>query len=362
MTLAHHVTILSSTDESTDARLHRLCGALVRAGLQVDIWTLGGSHGAPAGVTFHRAPGGKKFTARIWRDFILPIRAEGSTIIVVAPDLLPMAYLVTRLRGQKLVADVHEDYLQLLRDRAWAKGLVGFAAKLVALAATAIAKRAELTTVADVQVPPFDARNRLVVRNMPDTSLLTPSGELDSKPRAIYIGDVRESRGLHLMLEIADRTPNWEFDIIGHLSGVSWEYVEAWKSASAASGRVRFHGKLAPQESWKFAHGAWVGLTLLQPTPAFIEAVPSKLYEYMAVGLATISTSLPRCAALIDASGGGVILDSAEEISDQLQKWATDPQELIAMREAALRWARQNLDSEREYGSFAAAVTGLKRG
>ena len=362
MSLAHHITILSSTDESTDARLHRLCGALVRADAQVDIWTLGGSHGAPAGVTFHRAPGGKKFTARIWRDLVLPLRAEGSTVIVVAPDLLPMAYLVTRLRRQKLVADVHEDYLQLLRDRAWAKGFIGFLAKLVALAATAIAKRADLTTVADVQVPPFDARNRLVVRNMPDTSLLTPSGELSSKPRAIYIGDVRESRGLHLMLDIADLTPDWEFDIVGNLAGVNLEYVEKWQAASAAAPRVRFHGKLSPQDSWKFAEGAWVGLTLLQPTPAFIEAVPSKLYEYMAVGLATITTSLPRCTALINESGGGVVLDAASEISRQLQQWAAHPEELKKVRASASAWAAAHLNSEREYGAFAAAVKGLSRG
>ncbi len=362
MTLAHHVTILSSTDESTDARLHRLCGALVRDGAQVDIWTLGGSQGAPAGVTFHKAPGGKKFTSRIWRDLVLPLRAEGQTVIVVAPDLLPMAYLVTRLRKQKLVADIHEDYLQLLRDRAWAKGVIGFLAKLVALAATAIARRADLTTVADVQVPPFDARNRLVVRNMPDISLLTQSGDLGEVPRAIYIGDVRQSRGLHLMLEVADQTPEWEFDIIGNLSGVSAEYVEKWRNASAASARVHFHGKLAPHESWKFAEGAWVGLTLLQPTPAFIEAVPSKLYEYMAVGLATISTSLPRCAALIAESGGGVVLDSAAEISRQLQAWAHNPDDLISVRRCASRWAQANLNSEREYGAFAQAVKGLSRG
>ena len=359
MTLEHHVTILSSTDESTDARLHRLCGALVRDGAHVDIWTLGGSQGAPAGVTFHKAPGGKKFTARIWRDLILPIRAEGSTVIVVAPDLLPMAYLITRLRKQKLVADVHEDYLQLLRDRAWAKGAIGVLAKIVARAATAIAKRAELTTVADVQVPPFDAAHRLVVRNLPDRSLLTVSGEMSPIPRAIYIGDVRESRGLHMMLEIAEQATDWEFDIVGNLAGVSAEYVEKWRSASAAAARVRFHGKLSPRESWKFAEGAWVGLTLLQPTPAFIEAVPSKLYEYMACGLATISTPLPRCKELIDASGAGVISDSAIEIAAHLQSWAQDSTELLRMRTAATAWSATHLDSEGEYGAFAAAVREL---
>jgi len=357
--LKNHVTIISSTDQSTDARLHRLTGALIRAGMSVDIWALGSSQGAPAGATFHQAPGGKKFTSRIWRDFVLPLRTSGQVVIAVAPDLLPISWVVTRARGQKLVADVHEDYAQLLRDRAWAKGLVGAAAKVVARAATSFARKSDLTTVADLQVPPFDARNRLVVRNLPDRNLLTVSGDIDLTPRAIYIGDVRQSRGLHLMLEVAEKSPTWSFDIVGNLAGADLDYVNSWKSRSSAAARVAFYGKLPPQESWAVAKGAWVGLTLLQPTPAFLEAIPSKLYEYMACGLATISTSLPRCVDLIAKSHGGVIADSADEISAQLNSWSTNPDGLRELRADALRWAAENLDSEREYGAFASAVKAL---
>ena len=357
--LANHVTIISSTDQSTDARLHRLTGSLIRAGVSVDIWALGSSQGAPAGATFHQAPGGKKFTSRIWRDLVLPLRTSGQVVIAVAPDLLPISWIVTRARGQKLVADVHEDYSQLLRDRSWAKGFIGAAAKIVARSATSFARKSDLTTVADVQVPPFDARNRLVVRNMPDRNLLTMSGEMDAAPRAIYIGDVRQSRGLHLMLEVAEQSPTWKFDIVGNLAGTDLDYVNTWKTKSEAADRVTFHGKLSPQESWKFAEGAWVGLTLLQPTPAFLAAIPSKLYEYMACGLATISTSLPRCVALISQSRGGVVADSSAQIASQLNSWSTNPSDLREIRGNALRWATENLDSEREYGTFAAAVKAL---
>ena len=53
-------------------------------------------------------------------------------MIVVAPDLLATTWLIAKLRRQKLVADVHEDYLQLLKDRSWAKGLIGFLAGFIA--------------------------------------------------------------------------------------------------------------------------------------------------------------------------------------------------------------------------------------
>jgi len=38
---------------------------------------------------------------------------------------------------------------------------------------------------------------------------------------------------------------------------------------------------------------------MLQPTPAFVEAMPSKIYEYLASGLPVLSTRLPRQTKVI---------------------------------------------------------------
>lgn len=353
------ITLLTSADNVADARLHRLSNAILKGGMAINIWALGNSTDAPAGSTFHRAPGGKGKLARVLRDLTLPFKATGEVVIVVAPDLIPLTYLVTRIRRQKMVADVHEDYLQLLQDRAWAKGPIGILAKVIAKSATYFAARADLTTVADIQVPPFNAPNRMVIKNLPDTSLITQSGELGAKPRAIYIGDVRKSRGLHQMLEVAEQSPNWQFDVVGNISENDINFVNNWKRNSAASTRVTFHGRLAPRDAWKFAEGAWVGLTLLESTPAFIEAVPSKLYEYAAAGLATVSTPLPRCVELINQSGGGKIAEKTEEIAGLLNGWANDPAPLIKMRQSALTWSREVLKSEEQYAAFASAIRNL---
>jgi len=358
-----HVTILSSAANVADARLHRLTNALIGAGITVDIWALGNSSDAPAHATFHRAPGGKSLLARAWRDVVLPWRAEGQIVMTIAPDLLPMARLVTRIKRQKLVTDVFEDYLQLLNDRAWAKGFVGALARLVARAANRIAASADVTTVADVQVPPFHARKRIVVRNLPDSSMLTQVGVMDSTPRAIYIGDVRTSRGLRTMLEVAQRAPAWRFDIVGNIAAADQDFVNDWQRTNDAASRVTFHGRLAPQQSWAFARGAWVGLSLLEATPAFVAAVPSKLYEYAACGLPIISTALPRCVALIQKSGAGIVASSPEEIAIALTSWSSSPAaraELEAMAARALEWSSTHLDSAAEFGAFVSAITALR--
>lgn len=354
-----NVTILSSADNVADARMHRLTHALLRAGISVDIWALGNAVDSPKGATFHKAPGGTSMSARFLRDLVLPFKPAGKIVLVVAPDLIPLTYLVAKLRRQKIIADVHEDYLQLLKDRSWAVGLIGMLAKIIAKLATYCAAHADLTTVADVQVPPFKAKNRLVLKNFPDLSLLTKSGQMDVKPRAIYIGDVRKSRGLHTMLAAAEQSPEWSFDIIGNISKLDADYLKNWQATSPARDRVNFHGRLSPIESWKFAKGAWVGLSLLDSTPAFVQAVPSKLYEYAAAGLATISTSLPRCVALLDQSGGGAIAENATEVAEFLNSWQADNEPLVKLRESALNWSQTTLHSEEQYNGFVQAVERL---
>jgi glycosyltransferase involved in cell wall biosynthesis len=360
------VSVITSAHSVADARLHRLTSALIRANISVEVIALGDEKNAPAGCIFrpalgsqfHASVGGHGFFGRILRDLVIPFKTKSKVIIVLAPDLLPMAKLVSKLRGQRIVADVYEDYVRLLRDRSWATGLTGTIANYIAKSATKIAAKCDLTTVADTQVPPFHAKDRLVVRNLPDLNVLTQSGELSPKPRAIYIGDLRTSRGLKTMLDVAQLSPGWHFDFVGQVAQADKALVAAFLLTPAAE-RTTFYGRLSPANSWKLAAGAWVGLSLLEATPAFVEAVPSKLYEYLAVGLATITTPLPRCVALIEQSQAGAIATDPIAIADLLTQWESDPKPLIQMRERGRIWAGQNLDSEAEYRAFASRVESL---
>ncbi len=377
------VSIISSGANLADARLHRLTRALLRAGLTVEIFAPGSVQDAPeslesdngivasAGTSLHiRRPWfGSSWSrtdllSRYHRSRIFSLRSRGRVLYAISPEAVAPAYAHSFVLRRKFSVDFFEDYLRLLEDRRWAKkyfGILGWIAKSDTKSALWFSKRADLTTVADVQVPPYEARNRLVVRNLPDFSLLTESGERDLIPRAIYIGDLRESRGLQSMLRVAELAPEWEFDFVGGIAAADQEFVDQWLMGNNTDNRVRFHGRLAPKQSWKIAAGAWVGLSLLKNTPAFVEAVPSKLYEYMSVGLATISSPLPRCIELIDLSNSGAIESSPEGVAQRLQDWRENPRELDQIRKRARDWAEQNLDSEREYANFAAEMVKLTR-
>lgn len=354
------ISIISSGASLADARLHRIANALIRNGLIVEILAPGNSSDAPSGAVVRSVNQGKGFQWRMHRAFYSPWRAQGKVLYCLAPEAQLFTKTASKFRGRIYCADIYEDYARLLKDRKWAKryfGIAGLIGAAITRISTESAARAAVTSVADIQVPPFNARQRIILRNLPDSSNLTPSGDLSKQPRAIYIGDVRESRGLHTMLQSAELVPNWHIDIVGPISDHDSAWIHLWSiSHEDAASRVTFHGRLSPTKSWALAEGAWVGLSLLEPTPAFIAAIPSKLYEYMAVGLATISTPLPRCAELIAKSGAGEIADGPESVAKILKQWEENPALIKKVRKSALEWASNNLDSDAEYGAIVRAI------
>ena len=208
--------------------------------------------------------------------FTVPWRAHGRVLVCLDPDVVPSA-MARRVAGRRVVVDIHEDYLALLNDRPWAHGIAGVVGRTFARVSTMLAGRADLTVVADDHVPPLTARQRLVVKNLPDPAMLPEPAPREGAPRAIYIGDLRRTRGLFTMLTAIERAPGWSLDLVGPIAAVDRPAVDAWLATSPAAARVRLHGRLEPRQAWALAAGAWAGLALLDPTPAFAASVPTKL-------------------------------------------------------------------------------------
>ncbi|MBW3084646.1 hypothetical protein KEM60_00835 [Austwickia sp. TVS 96-490-7B] len=362
------VTIVTSGHDVADARLHREVAGLRAAGLSVEILGLGSAHGAPEGVSVRTwdRPG---LAGRAWLAAKLPLLARGRVVMALDPDSGLTTCLVARARGRRTVVDVHEDYAALLRDRSWASaagGAPGAVAGLMVRAAQRAFRTADLVVVADDHVGPHQARRRLVVRNLPDTSLLPAPGPRGEQPRALYIGDLRASRGLFAMLEAIRRAPDWEVDLVGPLSGVDEPRVRAMVAAeSDLARRVRLHGRQPPGQAWQLAAGAWAGLLLLTPTRAFMDAVPSKLYEYLACGLPVVTTQLRRPAELVVRhQAGAVVPTGADEqvgraVGEQLQRWSADPQSLDEIRGRLARDAVEQAGRSTVYDDLAAAIVAL---
>lgn len=357
------VSVVSSGHDVADARLHREVRALLEAGLTVEVMGLGDAAAGPPGVPVRVWPRGS-MVARTLRAVRLPFIARGRVLLLLDPDTVPSALIARRLRGRGVVADVHEDYVALLRDRSWVPALLLGPLTWLTARSVGLAGRADVTVVADDHVPPAEAatRRRLVVRNLPDPSMLPAAGGPEATGwRALYVGDLRASRGLDDMLRAVAAAPDWHLDLVGSVSPAERERVEALLGRELG-GRVTWHGRLPPRRAWELAVGAKVGLALLHDTPAFRDAVPTKVYEYLACGLAVLSTPLPRVAKLLVDSGGGRTVRDADEAAEILRGWSGEREhEMLAHRAEGLRWARAELCGPSPYVRLAAEVSEVIR-
>lgn len=385
----YDVTVLTSGHDVADARLHREVAALVRAGLTVEVLGLGDPAGAPPGVAAVRTWPRQGLAGRATLAGRMAAAARGRVLFTLDPDSAVAAYVVCRAsrrtgaswgpgRGSRrahrraLVVDVHEDYARLLADRAWTRragGAAGAVAQGLVGAFMRVAERADLTVVADEHVPPVTARHRFVLRNLPDPAMLPDPGPRDPGPRALYVGDVRASRGLFAMLEAVGAAPDWTLDVVGPVAPGDRGALDAALTADPdLADRIRWHGRMAPVASFALARGAWAGLLLLADTPAFVDALPSKLHEYLACGLAVITTDLPRSAELVRQTGAGVVVPCGADaslgaaVADVLRRWSADPGQVDALREAAAGYAAGSRRGGGEYAELARRVAQLARG
>lgn len=360
------VSIVTSGHDVADARLHREVAALHRAGLRVEVLGLGDAAAGPPEASVRTWPrrGG---LGRAALAMTLPWRARGAVVLTLDPDAAvgaglrrALGRLTPRGRRVRTVADVHEDYGLLLRDRAWARGPRRLAGEAWARLGERAAARADLTVVADESLLP-GAPRRVVLRNLPDAAMLPGPAERDPAPRAVYIGDLRRSRGLFAMLDALAASPGWRLDLVGPVAAGDRADLARRLSAPPLAGRVSWFDRLPPREAWAHARGAWAGLLLLEDTPAFRRAVPSKLYEYLACGLAVLATPLPRVAAILADSGAGVTVPDPAAAAARLSAWAAAPAEVDVLRAAAVAAATALGDETGPFVTACRALVGAPR-
>ncbi len=358
----YDVSILAAGRDVSNARLQRVMASCVSEGLRVELFSSGNRCDVPEGVKFHIVSKGSRFT-RVTNAFLLPWRARGKVLFTPDPEGAIAIWASSLIRKRPWVADVREDYRLLIEDRAWAKGF----AKIIAIALAKLAlfatSRADVTIVVDEWVRPLVAKKRLVITNAPDVRFLPDVHEPDPTPRALYVGDVRGSRGLWSMLRTLELAPDWQLDVVGTIASQDMAKVLAWKEQSSAASRVHFYGTLKPEDSWKFAAGAWVGLSLLENTPAFQRAWPTKIGEYLACGIPVITTDLPRPREVIISTRAGATVDfdttelTAGQTAGILNSWAENPDKY---REVRAR-AEAQVDSWRSGASYDLVAKAIER-
>lgn len=149
-----------------------------------------------------------------------------------------------------------------------------------------------------------------VVQNMPIVKLIPRS--ISYSPVVVgYIGGVTKERGILKIVEsinlLREEGYNIRFLCIGPLSDSinnSYEWQEG-----ISGGWIDFLGRLEGPEGWKLISKCKLGFAVLEDIPNYINSWPTKIFEYMTMGIPVVVSNFPLYKELLERVGCGIVVD-----------------------------------------------------
>jgi glycosyltransferase involved in cell wall biosynthesis len=262
-------------------------------------------------------------------------------------DSLPMAAQVARQRKVKIVLDLHESY------DSWYWGLN---AGLIKFVFRKYAKNASASTTVVKELVNLHQKfglNPVVVMNVPSLPVIqTPQKKTDpNKIWLIHHGIATHARRTELMIQtIALCDPRYELHLV--LTNYNSKYANKLKKLAddIAPGRVYFYPPYPANKIVEEISKFDVGFFPLPPTNYnYLIALPNKLFEFIAAGLAVCIGPSVNMAEIVGKYGCGVIAPSFDphDLSKSLNDMTDTRWDEL---KSASRDAAKELNAENEIG------------
>jgi glycosyltransferase involved in cell wall biosynthesis len=254
------------------------------------------------------------------------------------PELFWVALLLRALR-RRVLYDAHEDLPEQILDKAWSPRPLRGPLSLLSRVLLRVASRGLSGVVAATEGVARGFRGRVsIVRNYPIVSLFPPrSGSDPAWITLIYVGGIAFPRGLREMVEAVARLPGTRLHLVGPLAGSDERaYLEKQDPT-----RVLVEPWMQPLDVYERLGGADIGIALLHSIPRYRDALPVKMFEYMAAGLPVIASDFPLWRQILEEPGAGLLVDPSDPqaIAAAIDRLVADPALRRAMGERARRAA-----------------------
>ena len=296
------------------------------------------------------APGGR-LGRMLWTTRRVAARAlafDADVCQLHDPELLP-AGLRLRRAGLRVVFDAHEDVPTQLLDKPY---LAPRAARLLArlyaryerhacarldglLAATPhIRERLAQCNPRTVDVANFPLPEEFLAPQVAPPDAASPrcvsaQGAPDdgwgARTDVCYVGSISAIRGIRELVQACAllRSPV-QLALAGSFAdpalALDMAQLPGWR-------RIRALGHLDRAGVGRVMAQAFAGLVTLLPTASYRDALPVKMFEYMAAGIPVIASDFPRWRAIVEASDCGLCVDPRDPaaIAAAIDRLAREP-------------------------------------
>lgn len=359
---------ITTVHPAYDVRIFRKeCITLKEAGYDVSFVVSAPRDVEEEGITICAIPSTRGRLGRIFRNTFLAARKALDTGAEIFhfhdPELIPVG-LYLKARGKKVIYDIHEDVPGDILAKEWIPlSLRKAVSIIIRVVQDWSARRFNVVVAATPYIRNrFTAIgcNAVAVNNYP---LLSEFGVLDidwsRKKRAVcYIGAIVGARGIFKMVEATAKTN------VRLFLGGTFAYPEDRVRAQSLPGweNVEELGHLDRTEVASILSMSIAGLVVLQSTPNYIEAQPTKLFEYMASGLPVIASHFPLWKEFVEGNGCGICVDpqDPEDISKAIMWIADHPVEAEQMGRRGRDAVRTRYNWDQESKVLLSVYRGLQ--
>jgi glycosyltransferase involved in cell wall biosynthesis len=246
------------------------------------------------------------------------------------PEFLFFTRKLKKKTKGKIIYDVHEDVERQILNKPW---IPVFLRKIISrifkITENFFIRHVDFIIVSE---DPYlgiyrKYRNVDAVRNFP---FYVKTGK-KKKKTLVYLGSVSEERGLFKMIEalkiVKKNHSDIKLEIIGGIEEKMRERAEKIIYGYGLEKNIRFHGFVKSDEAMKIAEKCFIGLSLLQPTQHYLNNWPSKLFDYMMLGIPIIISDFKITQKIIEDTECGLVVDSTnpEEIAEKIEFLIENP-------------------------------------
>jgi glycosyltransferase involved in cell wall biosynthesis len=246
---------------------------------------------------------------RDWGAFVQMMQGDVAVVSVHDPELIPAALAARLLRRVPVVVDVHEDVPAQMLCKEWVPRPLRRPLAWGARALLRLAERGCVVTLAEESYRHLFRREHAVFPNYPAAGSLPPlAGDAGY---LVYVGDVTEERGALDMVEAvgAMRRPR-PLRLVGRCPDALAERLR--QRAAQLGVPLALTGLLAHRAAMEQAAAASAGLSLLRPLPNYLHSLPTKVVEYLEMGLPVVVSELPGTRAAVAGLAGVSLVGPAD--------------------------------------------------
>jgi glycosyltransferase involved in cell wall biosynthesis len=246
-----------------------------------------------SGLEYVELSGGR--VMRNLRAIRLALAGHWDLLVVHDPELLLCAVLARLLRRRPVVFDVHEDVPASAHTRAWVPGpLRRPLAKLLGGLLRVVEPMLTIT-LAEPGYRRLFARPHPTFPNHPNTTNY-PEAAANHDGPVIYVGDVTMERGADIAVTACSDL-EVPLRLIGRITSETRSLLMA---RSRLGDRLSIEGLVPNRVAVKALTESSVGLAPLRDLPNYRYSQPTKILEYLAVGLPVVASDLPGTRELVD--------------------------------------------------------------